>query len=219
MLTKRQQTVFDWINDDLKLPVYAEAYKGALDLLNKKSVGYITFVSHAGRDLMNLLASAVKGSKGDHVQYEGGRVEYEQLVDKFKNDWKDEWGGEGFNTTENNDENGHLIPNEICKKIKTLVDKHKVGNLRAEDKGTLFFTTFLDYLNKESVPENLFEEWRKTKKYFEKHTHLRKKGFSMEAPYEVEKYFQNLDNLLYAAAASEIEQLRSIHEILDEANR
>ncbi len=91
MLTERQQTVFDWINDDLELPVFAEAYKGALDLLNKKSAGYITFISHAGRDLMNLLASAVKGTKG-------GRVQYEQLVDKFKDDWKDEWGEEEYRT-------------------------------------------------------------------------------------------------------------------------
>ena len=97
MLTEKQQTVFDWLNDNLELPVYAQAYKGALDLLNKKSAGYITFVSHAGRDLMNLLASAVKGIKRQQVQYF-------QLVNAFKDDWKNEWGGEGFNTTED-DEN------------------------------------------------------------------------------------------------------------------
>ena len=50
-----------------------------------------------------------------------------QLVDDFKDEWKDEWGGEGLSDTtiEDNDENGHLIPNEICKKIKKLVDEHK----------------------------------------------------------------------------------------------
>ncbi len=218
MLTKRQQTVYNWINDNRELPVYAEAYKGAIEQLNNKSSGYITFVSHAGRDLMNLLASAVKGTS-DVKGIKGGHVQYEQLVDKFKDDWKDEWGGEGFNTRKNNNRITHPIPNEICKKIKVLVDEHKVGNLRAEDKGTLFFTILLDYSNKESVPENLFKEWRTAKKCFEKYTHLRKKGFSMEVPDEVERHFQNLDNLLYAAAASEIEQLRNIHEILDEANR
>ena len=45
MLTENQQTVFNWINDDLELPVYAEAYKGALDLLNNKSPGYINVSS------------------------------------------------------------------------------------------------------------------------------------------------------------------------------
>lgn len=212
MLTERQRTVFDWINDDLELPMYAEAYKGAVDLLNKKSAGYITFVSHAGRDLMNGLAFDAKSIKRP------SRVDYPKLVDEFKDDWKDEWGGEGYNTTEDNNGNEYLIPNEICEKIKKIVDEHKAGNLRAEDKGTLFFTTFLDYSNKESVPYNLFKEWRMAKKFFEKHTHLRKKGFSMEAHDEVEKHFQNLDNLLYAAAETDIEQLRSIHEILEEAN-
>ena len=212
MLTEKQQTVFDWINDNLKLPVYAAAYKGALDILNEKSAGYITFVSHAGRDLMNGLASDAEGITRKQVQYV-------DLVNKFKDDWKDEWGGEGFNTVEDNDENRHLIPNEICEKIKKLVDEHKAGRLRTEEKGSLFFTTFLDYPNKESVPENLFKEWRKRKECFEDHTHLRKKGFSMETSNEVEKHFQNLDNLLYAAAETDIEQLRSIHEILEEANQ
>ena len=41
----------------------------------------------------------------------------------------------------------------------------------------------------------------------------------MEAPNEVEMHFQYLDNLLYAAAASELEQLRSIHDILEKANQ
>ena len=83
MLTERQQTVFDWINDDLELLVYAEAYKGALDLLNRKSSGYITFVSHTGRDMMNELASSVN-------EITQQRVQYEQLVDDFKDDWKEE---------------------------------------------------------------------------------------------------------------------------------
>ena len=41
MLTQNQQTVYNWINDDLKLPVYAEAYKGAIEQLNSKLSSYI----------------------------------------------------------------------------------------------------------------------------------------------------------------------------------
>ena len=212
MLTERQQTVFDWLNDNLELPVYAEAYKGALDLLDKKSAGDITFVSQAGRDMMNGLALAAKRVKRQQVQYV-------QLVDDFKDDWKDEWGEEESNTTENNDENGHLIPNEICKKIKTLIDEHIEGRLRTEEIDSSFFTTFLDYADKESIPENLSQEWKQAIKWFRGHAHLRENEFSIETHDEVEKHFQNLDSLLYAAAASEIEQLRNIHEILDEANR
>ena len=211
MLTERQQRVFDWINDNLERPVYAQAYKGAIKQLNKKCPGYITFVSHAGRDLMNGLASAAIGIPGAPVQYV-------RLVDDFKDEWKDEWSGEGYNTTENNDENGHLIPNEICEKIKKLVDEHKEGRRMAEEKNTSFFTNFLDYPNEESIPENLSQEWRKAKQWFNGYAHLREDEFPIAASNEVEKHFRNLDNFLYAAAGSELEQLRSLHEILEEAN-
>ena len=211
MLTSNQQTVFDWISDDLELPVYAEVYKGALDLLNKKSPGHISFASHAGRDLMNGLAVAVKGIKRQQVQYV-------QLVDDFKDDWKNEWGGEGFNTIEDNDENGHVIPNEICKKIKNLVDEHTAGRLRSEDIDSSFFTTFWDYPDKESIPGNLSQEWRNARLWFLEHTHLPEDEFEIQASNEVEKHFRDLDNFLYAAAGSELEQLRGIHEILEEAN-
>ena len=211
MLTKKQQTVFNWLNDDLQLPVYAEAYKGALEMLNKRSTGYITFVSHAGRDLMNGLASSVKGIKRQ-------RVQYVQLVDDFKDDWKDEWGGEGFDTAENNNENGHLIPNEICKKVKKLVDEHKAGRLRPSETDSLFFITFLDYSDIESIPDNLFREWRDARRWFQAHAHLREDEFDIGASYEAERHFRNLDGFLYAAASSELEQLREIHEILEEAN-
>ena len=161
---------------------------------------------------MNGLALAAKRIKRQQVQYV-------QLVDDFKDDWKDEWGEAEHKTTEDNDENGHLIPNEICKKIKTLIDEHREGRLRAEEIDSSFFTTFLDYPDKESVPQNLSQEWRRTRRGFIGHAHLRENAFSIETYDEVENHFQNLDNLLYAAAETDIEQLRSIHEILDEANR
>lgn len=212
MLTEKQQTVYNWINDNRELPLYAEAYKGAIEQLNNQSSGYITFVSHAGRELINGLASAAIGIPADPVQYV-------QLVDKFKDDWEDEWGEEGYNTTKDNDEEGHLIPNEVCIKIKELVNEHKEGRRNAKEKNSSFFTNFLNYPNKDSIPENLTQEWRKAKLWFNGYTHLREDEFPIEAFNEVKIHFHNFDSLLYAAAASEIEQLRRIHEILEEANQ
>ena len=59
-LSNKQKVVFNWLNEQLRLPVYADVYKAAVDLLAKKSPGYITLVSHAGRDFMNELAATVK---------------------------------------------------------------------------------------------------------------------------------------------------------------
>lgn len=211
MLTERQQTVFDWINDDLELPVYAEAYKGALEQRNKKSSGYITFVSHAGRDIMNLLADSVNSVTA-------GRTQYVDLVNDFQDEWENRWGGDEFHPADDVPKE-HIIPHYICEKVKKLVDEHKEGRLRAEEKDSSFFTTFLNYADKESIPENLSQEWKQAIKWFRGHAHLREDEFSIEAYDEVEMYFRYLENLLYTAAASEIEQLRSIHEILEEANQ
>lgn len=54
-LNKEQLRVYEWLSDDLSLPVFAEAYKGSAILLAtyQKSDGYISFVAHAGRDLMD----------------------------------------------------------------------------------------------------------------------------------------------------------------------
>ncbi len=139
-------------------------------------------------------------------------------MDKFKDDWKDEWGGDGFHPPDNVP-NEHLIPNEICQMVKKLVDDHKEGSLRAKEIDSSFFTTFLDYPNKESIPEDLSQEWRRARRWFKDHTHLPKEKFEIQESYEVERHFRNLDSLLYAAAASELEQLRSIHAILEEANQ
>ena len=56
-------TLLRGLNDDLRLPVFADAYKGAALLINQRPAGYVSFVAHAGRDLMNRLASTVAGIK------------------------------------------------------------------------------------------------------------------------------------------------------------
>ena len=143
-LSIEQQTVFDWLNDELELPVYAEAYKGALNFLDKQPPGYITFVSHAGRDLMNSLAPTVRGITRQQVQYPN-------RLDELQDDWEDESRAGGFNAIDNA-ENGHfiLVPSEIWEKINRLIDEHKAGRLRASEAAGLFFITFLDYPDREN---------------------------------------------------------------------
>ena len=208
MLSTEQQTVYNWINDELQLPVFAEAYIGALNLLDKKLPGYITFVSHAGRDLMNGLA---------RLGIEPESVQYVQLVNKIQKDWEDEWGVEGVSKIDNA-ENGNFIPYEICEKIQVLIDQHRDGRLRASKAESLFFTTYLDYSDTEAIPQNLLTEWKRARQWFLAHTHLRDGEFEMHASSEVERHFQTLDDLLYTAASSELERIRSINEILEETN-
>ena len=207
-LSTEQQTVFDWLNDELEMPVYAEAYKGALDFLDKKPPGYITFVSHAGRDLMNGLARLGTGRE---------QVQYANRLDELQKHWEDEWGIAGVDKIDN-PENGHVIPYEVCEQIKDLIDEHKAGRLRPSEAAILFFSNFLDYTYAEEIPRNLLTEWVNTREWFRAHAHLRYSAFEVEASTEVERHFQTLDDLLYNAASSELERIRSLHEILEETN-
>ena len=207
-LSTEQQTVFNWLNDELQLPVYAEAYKGALELLEKKSPGYITFVSHAGRDLMNGLV---------RLKIRREQAPYPDLVDKLQKDWEDKWGVSGFNEIDNT-EDGHVIPYGVCEKIQELIDRHRAGRLRGSETGILFFSNFLDYADEAEIPQNFLMEWKDASQWFVRHTHLRESEFEMDASSEVERHFQTLDDLLYNAASSELERIRSINEILEATN-
>ncbi len=207
-LSTEQQTVFNWLNDELELPVYAEAYKGALDLLDKKPPGHIAFVSHAGRDLMNCLA---------RLRIEREQVQYANRLDELQNHWEDEWGTSGVNEIDNA-QDGHIIPYKVCEQIQDLIDEHRAGRLRSSEAAILFFSNFLDYAYAEEIPRNLLTEWLNTREWFMGHAHLRDSAFEIEASTEVERHFQILDDLLYNAASSELERIRSINEILEETN-
>ena len=211
VLSDKQQRVYEWLNDDLSLPVFAAAYKGATILLNQKSDGYISFVAHTGRDLMNFLASSVAGIKS-------GRVQYPELVDEFQDEWQNEWRFSAELLPEGT-AGGHLIPFEICQNVSKLIDEHKSGRKRSNEADGLFFSTFLDYFDKEKVPQNFITEWKCTKKWFLSHAHLRSKPFKLETIEDLEKHFRCLDSYLYIASTSQYDRLKELNEILDATNR
>ena len=200
MLLTEQQTVFKWLKDILQLPVYADVYKGALELLDNKPSGYITFVSHAGRDLINCLAATTIGA-------DGGRDQYKDNLDNLKKCWNEDWAQEGT-------EDGHLIPNATCKSVQKLIDDDEAGHMRASDLVNLFFTTFLDYADRERISPNLNQKSEKARKWFVKYAHVREPGFRDNTTSEVERHFRTLDELLYVAACSQFGRIRILDGIL-----
>ena len=208
-LTESQKLVFCWLNNRLGLPVYAQAYKGALLLLESRAPGYITFVSHTGRDFVNQLAPAVAGVKS-------ARVQYEQIFDKLQKVWKEDWKGKGI---VDDDSIGHLIPFDICQFISESIDEHKSVRLRKDDKLGLFFGTFFGYSDHKRIPKASLREWEDARDWFVKRAHLQKKPFSKSVGLDVEKHFRALDGLLYAAASSELGRLMRIDEVLEATNK
>jgi hypothetical protein len=209
-LNKEQQRVYEWLSNDLGLPVFADAYKGASILVRQKPAGYVSFVAHVGRDLMNLLAPTVVGIKSE-------RVQYQQHIDRLQNDWRDDWRLSS-DLSSKMVEKGHLIPIEVCQKISTLIDEHKSGRMRSSRKDELFFSTFLDYSDKDKIPRNFLLEWKAAKSWFLGHAHLREKSFRAETDGDLVKHFKCLDGYLYIAARSQYERLVDLNEILAATN-
>ena len=209
-LTPEQQRVLEWLNVTLDLPVYAEAYKGALFLLRWKPPGFVTFVAHAGRDIMNGLGPTISGDQRSQVQYA-------QLVEKLQDEWKDEWTGRGFMTPDD-PTGGHTIPFDVCQIVTDLIDDHKKGLARANRPESIFFGELLDYDALEQVPQNFIQEWKRARDGFLKFAHLRKGDYGEAAASDIERHFRTLDGLLSVAASSEFERLRGLHDILEEAN-
>ena len=209
-LSNEQLVVFNWLNDELRLPVYASVYNGAVDLLARKPPGYIVFVCHAGRELMNGLASTVTDKDRQQVQYVN-------FFDDLENHWNDKWGARGLNERDRS-KKGHCIPYEICEKIKDMISEHIAGRLRPREVAALFCTTFLGYDDNVTIPPNFIEEWLVTRDWFFDFTHLGNEDFPEDASTEIIQQFQSLDNFLYVAASSEFERIRYIHGILEETN-
>lgn len=210
-LNEKQLRVYEWLKDDLSLPVFAEAYKGAAVLLTNKTAGYTSFVAHAGRDLMNSLASTVKEIKSE-------RVQYQQHIDKIHVDWQDQWRYSNALSPEVI-KNGHFIPVQVCQKITTLIDDHNSGRIRSSGADGLFFSTFLDYSDRDKIPVNFLDEWKDAKKWFVGHAHLRKQPFQDDIDADLVKHFNCLDGYLYIAASSQYERLKDLNEILDATNQ
>ena len=145
------------------------------------------------------------------------QVQSANRLDKLQNHWEDEWGTAGVDNMDN-PENRYLIPYEVCEQIQDLIDEHRAGRLRPSEAAILFFSNFLDYAYAKEIPQNLLTEWMNTREWFMRHAHLRDSAFEMDASTEVERHFQTFDDLLYNAASSELERIRSINEILEETN-
>lgn len=212
-LNDEQQIVHEWLNNQLRVPVFAEAYKGAALFLSQKPAGYVSFIAHAGRDLMNHLASEISGIKSG-----AGRVDYVSHINGLQIDWQDKWRFTDVLSQEVA-ERGHHIPIEVCRKISILIEDHKSGQERDADKTSLFFSVFLDYPDKDKIPSNFLSEWKAAKKWFAAHAHLRSEVFSAETDDHLVKHFNCLGSYLYIAASSQYERLKDLDEILEATNQ
>lgn len=139
-------------------------------------------------------------------EYKGGQrkqVDYTKDADSLAEVWNGKWGGSA-GSLDSKEPLAWEIPNEVCKKVKALIDNHKAERKRSEFTDRLFFATFLDYDDIENIPKNYEAEWKKTKQWFLKHIHIRRDEYKPEVKEEIVKHFQILETYLYTAALQPI---------------
>ena len=208
--TQEQRRVFDWLNSELQLPTYAEAYAGAVYLMKARPPGYINLVAHFGRDLMNGLARTFAVDVRKQAQYH-------QLIDDLDGVWRDEWGGRGL-TTPDDSEDGYLIPYDACQIVQKLIDERKAARERNKGAVVLFFSKFFEYDAQVSPPDNFLQHWEDARDWFRERAHVPNKPFHDGASLELGTHFGTLHGLLHNAASSAFQRWEVINEILAEAN-
>lgn len=212
--TEDRKKILFWIANDLDLPVFADAYLGAVICFEEKTPGYVTFVCHTCRDIMNIMAGIVSVNKGD-------RVDYLKLVDKVQNKWMPEWNKKNVLSSDLDptDTQANVnVTRDFCSSVEELIDEHKGGKRRAENKGTDFFQTFLEYKDKDNISVNKIKLWKKARIWFIRNAHLRKKPFDGSIYSDLEKHFSYMELTLLTAADSVRNRLKAIDEILAETN-
>jgi hypothetical protein len=212
--TTERQKIHDWIAKELELPIFADAYRGAVDCLYSGSPGYVTFVCHTCRDIMNIMAREYSGGTA-------GRVDYNHHATAISAHWSKQSTGiipiTGLTDAAVPDQ--VPISRKAFNAVGGFVQAYQEGTLRAEDSGSSFFCTFFDSSDRQSISEIKLNEWKETLKWFKAHAHLRKSPFSSDIAAECQRRFLILEGLLLTAADSVRDRLQSLNEILRQTNQ
>jgi len=211
--TPDREKIHNWIINDLGLPVFGDVYKGAVGCLFEQSPGHVTFVCHACRDIMNIMARVYKGGKT-------AQVNYRDLTDDVDVVWPNDpvdappLDAEPINL----DSESVTIPRKAHTAIAALVKEHRAGKNRSDDSAYLFFTVFLQYDDKQRVSQRDLNEWKEIRGWFMDFTHLRKTAHPPDTYSECKKRFLALEQMLLTAADSVRGRLTAIDEILHRTN-
>ena len=209
-LTNQQKTIYKWILDEQQLPAFANLYKGAIFLLEQKPPGHVTFVAHAGREIVNRLASEINRSK--HPP----RVDYVDALNEIEKRWENQWGAPALNS----DSPSHqTIPREVCEMLQSLINEHRKGHTTVTERDLLALSTFLRYEDEELIPANFIQEWKEARKWFQGHAHVPRDKIPSSAEIElVAKHFQTLETYLSISAESQYKRIGEIDALLQETN-
>jgi hypothetical protein len=212
----KRQRIYDWMvaNDQTS---YAELYKGAVINLHGKIPGYVRFVSHAVRDLMNGMAACKKGVKREQTQYV-------QLVDTLNVLWVKHGlpkGPETFKPADSLVKQIEVLSvhSEIAIQIQMLLRDHAEGRSRSEDSPYLFFEVFLpNPVSRDEIAPAYPKMWKSLRAWFMDECHESGELPGQEVIDQIESKFDQVEAILLAVADRYLNTISTLDEILDAAN-
>jgi hypothetical protein len=214
--TKRE-TIYGWMVAN-NLKSYGDLYKGAVIILHDKPPGFVRFVAHAVRDLMNGMAAYKQGVTRKQVQYS-------HLVDTLLTLWGNHGLAKGPElltpaTPPDQQTIPTPVPPEIIVQIRLLFREHEDGRRRSDDSPYLFFQVFSpNSTSRDNIPEPYPKMWKELRRWFMDECHEGGTPPEQEVIDQIDSKFEQLEAILLSVADRYSNTILNLDEILDKANR
>ncbi len=199
---------------------FAAIYKGAVINLCEKNPGYLRFVSHAVRDIMNGMAPF-------KLRLERKQVQYVDIVGKLHVLWLEK----SLPLRAPSPIEGQPIPDTpelttevpvggaVLEQIQVLIEAHADGRKRNDDSASNFVQAFSQNPTKTPVPESFAITWQELHKWFRRRAHENGNSPSAEEIALLESKFVQFELLLLSFGDKYQHSLGRLDEILEEANK
>jgi hypothetical protein len=217
--TSERQQIYEWIVSQ-GLQSFAETYQGAVYILYERVPGYVRFVAHSARDLMNGMAPCKLGLKRQQVKYQ-------DLVEGLRIAWAAATLPKGPEVLHRDQDlsdcrdtavDSH-VPKQIVACVHHLLGEHEKGRLRSNQTPNLFFEAFLPPRKGVNQPDAAFiKVWKGLHKWFQNACHESGKPPTLEIVQQLESKFVQFEQIVLSVADRYRNTVKRLDEILDEAN-
>jgi hypothetical protein len=216
---EKRERIYRWLHDK-GAPSFAETYKGAVIILHNRHPGYVRFVCHGVRDIINGLPALLAGLKRPQVQYP-------KLVDDLENQWDAQKlprvppvvGSAEPDPTVKGVFPDLTIPGSLIATVVNLLDEHDAGRVRATENPYRFFEVCApENKNRRELIAPMVQTWREMQRVFQSNTHESGTSDLLKPADEVARAFRLFEEILSSFATGFYEQMEVLDEILEKAN-
>jgi hypothetical protein len=217
--SEKRERICRWLCDK-GASSFAETYKGAVIILHHRHPGYVRFVCHGVRDIINGLPALL-------ARLERPQVDYVKLVGDLESQWDGRKlprlppvinSAEPGPTIKGNFPDA-TIPGSIIARVVNLLNEHNSGRVRATENPFRFFEVCApENKNRRELIAPMVGRWREMQGVFKRNVHESGARDLLKAADEVTRAFGVFEEILSSFATGFYEQMEVLDEILENAN-